>query len=49
MSDIPPEGTVERPFRENPPRLLREVNWGGLAVHFGAEDGPPVAPPPPTR
>jgi len=48
MSEIPPEGTVERPFRENPPRLLLEAHWGGgLAVHFFAGAGPPVPAIPP--
>jgi len=38
MSDEPP------PYRENPyTGLLTEVHWGGgLAVHFGAADGPPI-------
>lgn len=48
MADIPIEGSVDKPFRENPPRMLLEVHWaGGLAVHFGIGDGPPADPPPP--
>ena len=29
---------VENPYTG----LLTEVHWGGLAVHFGAADGPPA-------
>jgi hypothetical protein len=36
MSDLPPEGSVERPFRENPPRWLREVHWSGGKFVSGA-------------
>jgi len=43
--DIPPEGSVERPYHQNPPRVLREVHWGGLAVHFFEGAGPPLPPP----
>jgi hypothetical protein len=36
----PPAGM---PYVENPyTGLLKEVHWGGLAVHFGAADGPPI-------
>jgi len=39
MSDEPPP-----PYRENPyTGLLVAYHTGGLAVHFGAADGPPVA------
>ena len=47
MSDpVGPEGSADRPYRENPPEHLKEVHWGGLAVHFGAGAGPDVEPPP---
>lgn len=44
--DIPVEGSVDKPYRENPPHMLKEVHWSGLAVHFGAGAGPEVEPPP---
>ena len=40
---VGPEGSVDRPYRENPPEHLKEVHWGGgLAVHFFAGAGPEV-------
>jgi hypothetical protein len=27
MADIPTEGTVEKPYRQNPPRMFIEVHW----------------------
>jgi hypothetical protein len=29
MADIPTEGTVDKPYRQNPPRLFQEVHWVG--------------------
>jgi hypothetical protein len=41
-----PEGSTDRPYRENPNEHLKEVHWsGGLAVHFFAGSGPPIEPP----
>lgn len=43
---LQPEGSHERPYRENPNEHLKEVHWGGgLAVHFNAGSGPAVEPP----
>lgn len=36
MADIPTEGSVEKPFRENPPRRLIEVHWSGGLFISGA-------------
>jgi len=48
MSDLPPEGSVDRPYYQQPPRQFLEVHWsGGLAVHFGQGAGPPADEPPP--
>jgi len=36
MSDpVGPEGSVEKPFRENPPEHLRSVHWGGAEFTVG--------------
>lgn len=51
MSELPPEGTIDRPYRENPPHRLKEVHWTttaatGLAVVFEAHlTGPPITEP----
>jgi hypothetical protein len=37
------------PYVASPLERLIAVNWGGLAVHFGAKDGPPVDPPVPVE
>lgn len=45
MADLPSEGTVQKPYWQNPPRVFWEVHWtGGLAVHFYPGEGPPAPP-----
>lgn len=48
-SDPPPAepGTPGYRTRSSPFEIFTDVNWGGLAVHFGAKDGPPKPPPKP--
>ena len=33
-------------YIESPLEQIINVNWGGLAVHFGAKEGPPGPPQP---
>jgi hypothetical protein len=35
-------------YIESPVEQIVDVHWGGLAVHFGAKDGPPKPKPPPS-
>lgn len=40
MADIPTEGSVDKPYRQNPPRMFQEVHWGGgFAVGVGIVNG----------
>jgi hypothetical protein len=34
-------------YIESPVEQIINIHWGGLAVHFGAKDGPPKPKPPP--
>lgn len=36
MAGIPTEGSVDRPYRQNPPRMFIEVHWGGGTFVGGA-------------
>jgi hypothetical protein len=48
MSDLPPEGTAAHPYVENTyTQKIVGINFGGLAVHFYAGEGPPVDDPAP--
>jgi hypothetical protein len=48
-ADPPPAalGTPGYVTRSSPWEVFVDVNWGGLAVHFGEGDGPPKPKPPP--
>lgn len=48
MSANPPASAIPPTYASSGLEFIVAVQWGGLAVHFGAKDGPPVTPVAPT-